>query len=545
MKYPLLFINILLHTILQAQDFSEIVKVTASDRSTNAFYGRSVAISGDYAIVGAHFEQKDSAGGNALTNAGAAYILKRSGNDWLEIKKLTPSDRASSDLFGFSVSIFGDYAVVGALFEDEDALGGNTLSSAGAAYIFKKDYGGTDNWGEIRKITASDRETEDRFGKSVAIFDEYIVVGAPEENYIGAGGNFQNDAGAAYIFKKDFGGIDNWGEIRKIVSPHRSENDYFGNSVSISERYLVVGSHLEDEDTISGNIISGAGAAYIFDKNEGGTDNWGQTQMLVASDRAGFDEFGISVSISDNYIVVGAHEQDGDTISGNTIAGAGAAYIFKKNAAENWFEVKKIVSSDRDIGDRFGISVSISNDYVVVGAEGESYGNFSLSFQLNAGGAYIFKKDEGGMDNWGQIQKIVASDRSSFDYFGYIVSISEKYIIAGAYEEDSDASGNNFKSNSGSAYIFKGDFPISTVHVSSEQNEFKLYPNPAANKITINHSEQINYVDIYNSFGRKIKSIDIENNYTEIYLEEFPKGIYFFRFYTKSGDLFTKQLIKK
>ena len=165
---------------------SEVKKLTASDAQADDTFGLSVALSGDSAIVGASGED---AGG---TRAGAAYVFERNqggpGN-WGEVGKLTASDAQAGNVFGFSVAVSGDTAVVGASGED---AGGN---NAGAGYVFERDEGGTDNWGEVTKLTASDAHGGDFFGSSVAASGDTAVVGASDED---AGGD---NAGAAYVFE--------------------------------------------------------------------------------------------------------------------------------------------------------------------------------------------------------------------------------------------------------------------------------------------------------------------------------------------------------
>ena len=188
---------------------------------------------------------------------GYAYIFKKDNtNNWVQIKVIA---KASIN-FGVSVAISGDYIVVGA----KHAKNGS-ITFVGAAFVFKKDIGGTDNWGEIKQIVASDREYNDLFGASVAISGDYIVVGAPWEDPLKANGSYQSDAGSAYVFKKDQGGTDNWGQIKKIVASDRAVLDYFGYSVAISGDYIVVGASGEDHDASGGNILTDAGSAYVFE----------------------------------------------------------------------------------------------------------------------------------------------------------------------------------------------------------------------------------------------------------------------------------------
>lgn len=123
---------------VSAQNWNEIIKAVATDREANDFFGYSVAISGDYVIVGAWLENHDTTGGNNLTDAGSAYLFKNNAGIWSEIQKLVASDRGANDQFGYSVAISGDVALVGAGFEDHDTTGGAFLSNAGSAYLFKK-----------------------------------------------------------------------------------------------------------------------------------------------------------------------------------------------------------------------------------------------------------------------------------------------------------------------------------------------------------------------------------------------------------------------
>ena len=269
---------------------AEIEKLLASDPAADDSFGNSVAISGDYAIVGAYWKD--------ITDAGAAYIFHRTGPDtWVEGTKITASDAEDDDNFGNSVAISEDYAIVGAYAEDHD-----TKSNAGAAYIFLRT--GDNTWDEGTKITASDPASYDYFGRSVAISGDYAIVGAYRKDI--------TDAGAAYIFLRT--GDNTWDEGTKITASDAEDDDNFGNSVAISEDYAIVGAYAEDHDT-----KSNAGAAYIFLRT--GDNTWDEGTKITASDPASYDYFGRSVAISGDYAVVGAYgEDDGG-------ADAGAAYI--------------------------------------------------------------------------------------------------------------------------------------------------------------------------------------------------------------------------
>jgi len=212
-------LSVLLLAALAANVHAAEVKIIASDGAKYDYFGGSVAISGDYIIVGAPYAYD-------LDNSGSAYIFKRNGTTWTEQDKINTSDSVGRDYFGRSVAISGDYAVVGAYGGDDDADDAGERS--GSAYIFKRD--GT-AWTEQAKITASDGAAGDHFGYSVAISGDYAVVGA----YGGDDAGWMS--GSAYIFKRNGTA---WEERAKITASDAMAEDFFGTSVAISSDYAVM-----------------------------------------------------------------------------------------------------------------------------------------------------------------------------------------------------------------------------------------------------------------------------------------------------------------
>ena len=204
MKKTIPTIVFLLYALFSsAQNWDQIIKAAASDRGQTSisdrasgdYFGYSVAISGDYAIVGAYQEDENASGSATLSNAGSAYIFVRSGSSWSLQQKIVASDRASGDYFGSSVAISGNYAIVGAYLDDTTYSGG-TFTDAGSAYIFVRS-GST--WTQQQKISAGSA-SGDYFGYSVAISGDYAIVGAYQEAENALGGATLNQAGSAYIF---------------------------------------------------------------------------------------------------------------------------------------------------------------------------------------------------------------------------------------------------------------------------------------------------------------------------------------------------------
>jgi hypothetical protein len=354
----------------------------------------------------------------AGANRGAAYLFYRhqGGTDnWGEIKKLMASDAEDGDCLGSSVALMGTYAVVGA--DCEDGAG----TDRGAAYLFSRDKGGADNWGEIKKLTASDAADDDYFGNSVAIWGDYVLVGA----YF-ADTSAGPDRGTAYLFYRNQGGADNWGEIKKLTSSSAGFGDYFGNSVALCDEFALVGAYAENGAGID------RGAAYVFYRYQGGIDNWGEQKKLTAGDGENGDYFGNSVALYGDYALVGACDEDGAGVD------RGAAYIFHRNMGgpSKWGEVKKLTASDGTNGDGFGISTALFGDDVIVGA---------MCKTTPYGEAYHFSRNQGGADNWGEVKQFTPEESENHGAFGCSVTLSSSTVLVGAFGEGVG----------GSVYVYK------------------------------------------------------------------------------------------
>jgi hypothetical protein len=396
----------------------ELLKLTASDAKDVDWFGIAVAIDGDYLLVGA---SRADGGGR---DRGLAYIYQRNqaGPDkWVVVKKITASDGRDEDHFGHKLSLSEDYALVGAF---EAYAGG---FERGAAYLYYRNQGGPDNWGEVKKLTASDGQDKDNFGHGVSVSGDFAIVGALLED--GAG----DDRGAAYIYYRNKGGADNWGEVKKLTASDAGDEDNFGYTVALAGDYAIVGAYEENGDG------DNRGAAYLYYRNKGGADNWGEVKKLTASDAEDFDDFGISVALAGDYALVGAHQENGDGEN------HGAAYLYYRNQGvpDNWGEVKKLTAGDAENSDWFGISVALAGDYALVGAMGEDGAG------VDRGAAYIYYRNQGGSDSWGEAQKFTASDAEDNDWMCRSVAIAGDYVFAGAHLE------NGAGDDRGAVYIFK------------------------------------------------------------------------------------------
>ncbi|GAA0714560.1 hypothetical protein GCM10009430_07930 [Aquimarina litoralis] len=541
MSKQLLFITTLICIIsVKAQNISIETKLTASDRAAVDNFGWSIDVDNNYAVIGAPFKNEFGSGGAVREDVGAVYIFEtdNTGN-WNEVNKISASDAQIDDRFGWTVAVDGIYIVVGAPYEDEDVNGMNTLNNAGAIYIYERD-DTTGIWSEVQKIVASDRQENDNFGYAVAIDDDFIAVGSFLEDEDGIGNNTIQDAGSVYMIKKGANGI--WGESQKIVASDRDFFNWFGEKVSISNDYLVVAAKEESEDAQGNNYLGEAGAAYIFHKD--GSDNWSQTQKITASDRSVFANFGTDVSIDGNFIAVGAILEGEDALGQNTLTEAGAAYIFEKTNSGIWIQVDKLVPSDRNTGDEFGISVSIHGDHVIVGANREDEDENGGNTLNSSGSAYIYERDSFG--SWNQIQKVVASDRSNVDNFGFDVSLSEEYAFIGANWENEDENDTNSLSNSGSVYLVNRSPLLNVIEQPDTESYFSLFPNPVKEQLFVEFEniQSKGTIKIYDLLGRE-KYIKNYNNVKRMNITfEGVAGYYFVKIEDVNGAEIIKKFIK-
>lgn len=397
---------------------------------------------------------------------------------WDELIKITASDASGGERFGDEVAIDGNYAIVTALFDSDAGV------QTGSAYVFEL-VGGV--WTEVQKLNASDMASNDRYGSDVAIHGDRAVIGAHYNDGVG------ENSGAAYIYERDEEG--SWNEIQKITATDEATYGHFGEACALSDDLILIGSpgidgfsggvYLFEEndegdwievqkltasdgedwdgfgndvDILEDLIVVGArmhdseelganhGTAYLFEENDEGL--WTETHQFFASDIGSNDRFGSSISISEDCILIGA--PDADNVGTND----GAAYVFELNELEEWVETQILTASDAEEHDTFGREVCISGDFAVITSA------FNDDHGYNSGSAYIFERSEAG--EWTEIEKITASDADEEDWFGLSGAISDNHVIIGAIKDEGGAV------SSGSAYIFQGCADLDVVPYSSE-----------------------------------------------------------------------------
>jgi len=387
-------------------------KLLASDGAADDSFGWFVSLDEDTALIGAPFDDDNA------YNSGSAYVFTRTGTTWTQQAKILASDGASFDEFGYSVSLDGDTALIGA--PDDDNNG-----TLGSAYVFIRT--GT-TWTQQAKLLPSDGSNYDMFGCCVSLSGDSALIGAYLDDDNGV------ESGSAYVFTRTG---TTWTQQAKLLASDGAANDCFGLFVSLDGDTALIGAIYGD-----GNEID-SGSAYVFTRT--GT-TWIQEAKLLASDGTINDFFGGSVSLSGDTALIGAMKDDDNG------AGSGSAYAFTRTGT-TWTQEAKLLASDGSVEDYFGNLVSLDGDTALIGAFwDDDNGDYS-------GSAYVFTRTG---TTWTQQQKLLASDGAAEDDFGNLISLDGDTALIGAMWDDDN--GND----SGSVYVFtkEGETPNLKIDIA-------------------------------------------------------------------------------
>jgi hypothetical protein len=462
------------------------------------WFGYSVAVSGDTVVVGAPQEDSSSLGINSTPNeaagaSGAAYVFIRSGSVWSQQAYLKPAavgpGGQTGDHFGWSVAVSADTVVVGAPEEDSATTGINSTpnegaTDSGAAYVFIRSGSVWSQQAYMKPaaVAATGAGAGDEFGWSVAISGDTVAVGAYDEASSSLGINSGPNlgapgAGAAYVFARSGGGWSQQAYLKPAAVGTTQANDHFGAAIAVSGDTVVVGAFDEDSSSLGINstpneVAGGAGAAYVYFRSAG---VWSQQAYLKPAavgpvGQAGHF-FGASVAVSGDTVVVGANHESSSTLGINTTpndsaSSSGAVYVFTRSAGV-WSQqayVKPSAVGTTQVGDDFGISVALSGDTLVVGADGEDSSTTGINTTPNesaalAGAAYVFTRSAGVWSQQAYLKPAAVGSSQAGDKFGWSVAVDGDTAVVGAYLEDSSSLGVNSSANegavdSGAAYVF-------------------------------------------------------------------------------------------
>ena len=325
--------------------------------------------------------------------------------------KLLNENGEEDDHLGKSVTIYGNICMVGAPNANVNG------TSSGSIRVYSTSNEGT-TWGYITTIYPNDGGSGMYFGYDMDLYDEYLVVGAYGDDTL------DSNAGAIYIFKTNNTGWETWYQVAKLTGDDSAAGDQYGHAVSIYKDMIVVGARYNDE------VDNNAGAVYTYIKSG---DNITFKEKITVSGGASSDYFGFSLSVREDMLIVGAYGVDDNGLT------SGAAYIYKtSNDGNNWYLKEKLIASDGASSAHFGYAVDINNKYAVIG----SY------LDESKGSIYVYNTLDGG-ENWGNEIKLRPSDIGTSDQFGRAVAIYDSSILASAGGHDLIAA------NAGAVYMYE------------------------------------------------------------------------------------------
>jgi hypothetical protein len=339
----------------------------------------------------------------AGAEAGAVYVFLRSGGGWAEQAKLTASDAADDDRFGQSIDVDGDTLVVGVR---------NKNGHTGVVYVFDR-VGST--WTESAVLSASDASVGDQFGAAVSLDGSSLAIGARRDDHAGG-----VDAGSAYVFTRS-GTL--WSEQAKLVASNAAADDRLGGAVSIDADTLVAGA--KKFDTGAG---TDAGAVYVFVR---AATTWSQ-QAFIGSPSGAFDEFGSAVGVSGDALIAGA------PLEGSVAFPDGIAFVFER-AGNNW-SLATTLTPFNGLDDFFGWSVAIDGNFAVVGAPATS-----TSGLLGKVGLFVRTASD-----WDRIATLSGANTTGVDEFGWSVDLDDGTLLTGSPH---DLSAGGFQAGSANVFV--------------------------------------------------------------------------------------------
>lgn len=377
-------------TLVAVNSFAAQNVIFADDGKAGDAFGFSAAIDGKTLLIGASKVDIDG-----VKDAGAAYVYVLGDNGWHQQAKLVADPAFAGDTLGGNVALKNDVAMLGVMRRDDKG------KDSGAVVSFERELNA---WKQKHIFTAPDAKAGDAFGQSIALTENFLVIGAPRSDALG------NDAGAAYIYKRE---NDSWLYQTKITASDGAAGDLYGISVAIDGNTILVGADLHDEKA------ENAGAVYVhvLEKNM-----WKQEAKLMASDAGKTDIFGVRVALSENTALVSARRDDTEELG----IDAGSAYIFVREGS-SWTQQVKLTSPDGQADDRFGRGVALSGDTAIISAMNHDANG------SNTGAVYVYNK---GSSGWRYTSKLIVKHSMPDDKFGWNVGLSNGVVVIATPNHD-------------------------------------------------------------------------------------------------------------
>jgi len=382
----------------------QLKELHASDSAAHDNYGIIVALSADTAVIGIPFD--DSPG----FNAGSAYVYTRSHGAWTVQQKLVASDSAPGDQFGWSLALQGDTLFIGARFDDDRGF------NSGSVYVYTRN---SDVWTEQQKLTANDGSVNDQYGHSIALAGNRAIIGAPlDDNRFSSGSGFapdfdsRFDTGSAYVYRRN---VNAWTLEQKLIASDGAPGDQFGWSVALQGDSALIGARFDDDKAFN------SGSAYLFNVNlhadaHADKQAWRLKQKLTAAEGATNDQFGWSVALDSGTAVIGARFDDDKGVN------SGSATIYTRNA-ETWIKQQHLTASNGKPGNQYSWALALHNNTLIIGAPFDNVDG-PLS-----GSSYVYTHNAG---LWQEKQILSSSIEVLGERYGISVALQGNDILVGA-----------------------------------------------------------------------------------------------------------------
>lgn len=442
MKYFLL-ISFSIFSFCFAQVKSNLIKIVADDRAEYACFGWSTNIFGNYCVVGTSQKSvKALVGYKTLTEVGGAYIFaKQKNGNWQQTQLLLPNKPKIFDSFGTSVSMYERNLAIGCNGDDSNDLKLDDIESSGnrmgAVYMYKLDKFG--KWNKTQKIILDNRSSSDNFGKKVFLYKNKLAISSPFRTFKGS-----IITGAVYIYEQSHTGT--WVQKHEIKCPEK-DGYFFGEDVSLSDSLLVINLKLPERVYVyrlSNNnweLISKLNATNLSDA-QFGSSVFVRNNLIFVGANGGYE----------NNSSVFANNLDTIAFRKINLLGSGSVYIYSVNKNDCSFK-QRIVAKDIKADMHFGMCLSASDSLLVVGAFGDALDVENLRDNRYAGAVYVFKQSKTG--DWSETKKIVSPQRSIWDKFGFSVSVFNQTLIIGSRFEKENANEKFPLESAGAAYIYE------------------------------------------------------------------------------------------
>jgi hypothetical protein len=361
--------------------------IFSPDLEAGDIFGAAVAVDGDVMLLGAEYDDDNG------TDSGSVWVYRYLKGSWKPEQKLKPSDAQKGDNFGRAVTVRGNVAVIGAHWDDDKG------SNAGSVYIFGFD--GTE-WVQQQKLVAPDGAPDDRFGATLALYGNRLLVGAWLDDDKG----FNSGSVYSYHFNGSMWVLD-----QKLTASDGHAGAFFARYIGLTRNVAVIGAWHDNEKGVN------AGAAYIFRYNG---NEWVETQKLLPADLGPGDEFGWAAAMYGDVAIVGAYGDD------EAATDAGATYVFRDLNGTFVLE-QKLLADDAAAFNQMGYCIAVQGDQMLLGAK------VTTSSVNQVGKAYVFRRENG---TWKQKRLLEPPDGEDGDAFGFHLDMDGNTFVVGAWRHE-------------------------------------------------------------------------------------------------------------